>query len=678
MQLPKLTPLQSRFVVSLTASIALLVIYYFLWTPTFAYAAELHRPGDAGGQLIAGYDEHPQLAQSDYDNNNDNNNNNNNDNDNDNEDDSPGNEQARRAEVVANTLGQNNVPGNLNIEPGKSQVWLYPNTTLYGNFTDKGKGLPSNVGASTVDAVADGSQDETKHREIRQDRASRTVYISINTCLQPTWNASGLQAAAPPQLTLYVSNSSSNTDPGPNVTTDTQITLPLVQGFANFSLNATADIYMSVSAPDLPENFTGVWNYNLAASIDGYYHSYNPAPFLYLIDTDTNAALLVTDNVTQANSSSTVYQEWMNLTSPFIVFAHPAGDMALEGVRNSFCGLQTTPAQIMANPGDPGGNTNDVQMGMITRGLGNKPKEQFYIKNLNGSSAYYAILAMQGNSTAAGPGIVGGGGQVWQSVNYQTKSDGNCALIFNLSFCDEVAYAVPSNPYTYPSISSLSAIYDEYAGQLYQNFSYSLQQIPCNTTSSAQYSLAKNCDDCAAAYKQWLCAVTMPRCEDYSSQLPWLQKRNVGQRFLNSSSNRPDFLSQQLLDTPYNPMPSAPGDSAAFAQTYGSTFATNSSRNPAIIDDTIMPGPYNEVLPCDDLCYSLMQSCPASFGFGCPFPGRGLEADYGTRSTSGEVTCSYLGAYYYFNAAGRFRADAVLAVSVAAAMGLVVAVGGLW
>lgn len=406
MQFPKLTPLQSRFAVSLTASVALIVIYYFLWTPKFAYAAELDFRRDVGSQSKGGYD--VDLV----------------------DDELEVEEDAhwmahiwpqKRAETI-NPLSQNNVPGILNIEPGKSQIWLYPNTTLYGNYTDKGTGLPSSIGTGISGGQPDATQHTSRGLEARQDQASRTVYISINTCLQPTWNATGPQTAAPPQLILYVSNSTSNTDPGPNVTANTQIVLPLVEGFANFSMDASEDIYMTITAPDLPTNFTGVWNYNLAASIDGYYHSYNPSPFLYLIDTDTNAGLFVTDNLTLANSSSQVFQAWMNLTSPFVVFAQDQGNMAIEGVKHSFCGLQTTPAQIMADPGDPSGVTNDVQMNMITRGLGNKPKEQFYIKNLNGTSAYYAVLAMIGNSTASGAGVVGGGGQVWQPVNFQTKS----------------------------------------------------------------------------------------------------------------------------------------------------------------------------------------------------------------------------------------------------------------
>ncbi|KAG9824397.1 putative protein with signal peptide, partial [Aureobasidium melanogenum] len=378
-------------------------------------------------------------------------------------------------------------------------------------------------------------------------------------------------------------------------------------------------------------------------------------------------ALLVTNNLTEANPDDPVYQKWMNLTSPFTVFVQPTIDRSLDGMRNSYCGM--THASI-------NNASSSVQSGMITRGLGHKPKEQFYIQNLNGSTSYFGVLAMEGNSTKTGSGVVGGGGQVWQAVNFKTKADNNCALVFNLTFCHDVAYAVPSNPDKYPDQPSLSAVYDSYAAGLYENFAKSLQQIPCNTTLSAQYSPAKNCDDCADAYKQWLCAVTMPRCEDFSSPLPWLQPRNMGQKPINSSSigsmPNPDMFQQiqGQLDQQYIPMTSAPGDSDAFRQTYGSVRATNSSRNPTIIVDTIAPGPYKEVLPCQDLCYSLVRSCPAALGFGCPDPGRGLEVDYGQRSDDGQVTCSYLGAVYYLNTAPAFSGASSLAIAVAAVLSL--------
>jgi len=232
--------------------------------------------------------------------------------------------------------------------------------------------------------------------------------------------------------------------------------------------------------------------------------------------------------------------------------------------------------------------------------------------------------------------------------NADDTLDGNCALLYNLTFCSEVAYAVPSNPNTVPSIQQLQALYDGYAASLYQNFTYSLQLIPCNTTSSAQYSLAKNCDDCAAAYKQWLCAVTIPRCDDFTSDNEWLHMRNVGQVFYQNDTMLPNPVLQQ----PFNPMPDAPGNSLAQQQTLISSFATNQSRNPALIDQRIMPGPYKELLPCEDLCYSLVQSCPAALGFSCPPPGKGLSAGYNPRDPTapGNLSCSFLGAAYNLSA----------------------------
>ena len=67
-----------------------------------------------------------------------------------------------------------------------------------------------------------------------------------------------------------------------------------------------------------------------------------------------------------------------------------------------------------------------------------------------------------------------------------------------------------------------------------------------------------------------------------------------------------------------------------------------SSRNP-IIDSDIEPGPYKEVLPCESLCYDLVQSCPASLQFVCPLEKHGLNYTYG-KPSAGVVSCSFPGA----------------------------------
>ncbi len=199
----------------------------------------------------------------------------------------------------------------------------------------------------------------------------------------------------------------------------------------------------------------------------------------------------------------------------------------------------------------------------------------------------------------------------------------NCALLFNLTFCTSVAYAAPANPQTFNTTELLAQQYDQWAKDLYRNFTYSLQQIPCNTTSSAQYSLARNCNDCDAAYRQWLCAVTIPRCEDISNPAPYLQPRAVNHTFINAS---------WAVKTDEDP---------AFHPENLSKLAFNSSRNP-MIDAVIKPGPYKELLPCKDICYDLVRSCPAALQFACPLEGHGLNYSYGNPSPhpGGEARCN--------------------------------------
>lgn len=95
------------------------------------------------------------------------------------------------------------------------------------------------------------------------------------------------------------------------------------------------------------------------------------------------------------------------------------------------------------------------------------------------------------------------------------------------------------------------------------------------------------------------------------------------------------FINGTEPSTDINPM---------FTSANKSIMYINSSRNPSI-DTTVMPGPYKEVLPCTEMCYELVRSCPPSLQFSCPLQGRGLELSYGTPSTDHlkHVTCNYLG-----------------------------------
>lgn len=647
MPFPKLSQLQSRLTASLTASIILLLIYFTISSPNFAYAAEVEstRPEDhnhnnnrlAHAIIFQDEEEDLELQENQY------------------ESQFFGFDRSivGRAATGDPTNLTNNMVVNTNIVMGESMYYVFSKSEVWGDVDASINNLPSPVKlhkrsqeSNTTSLyepkdswVADDSVETGEERaELRvrketdenrdTDHARRDVYVTINTCLMPDSDDTSL--FPPKELELYISTTEDNQKPGPNVTNAEQVIVVLDGGAGSVVVNTTGNVYIGIYAPK-NTGFTGIYNAEIAASIDGPYHYYNSStPNLFLIDSDNQAALLVTNNLTHESPNSTVYKEWMNLSPPFVMFAANQNKTSILGVQNSYCGLEKY-ADIMGTKG--GVRTNMVQYSMTNRGIENLPKQQFYFTGLNSSSDYYGILAMTGNSTKAADGIAGSGSKVWKTMNFSTIANDNCAVIFNLSFCDQVAYAVPSNPNTFPDFNSLAAVYDNNTQAMYENFNYSLQQVPCNITSSGQYSLAKNCDDCAAAYKQWLCSVSMPRCTDFEKQSSWLQARNILQAFPNGTK----------LPTTYTSL-------------RANVQYLNGSRNP-IIDTQIAPGPYKEVLPCADLCYDLVQSCPASFGFGCPQPGMlGFNQSYGLRADStqeqfGQITCNYPGAAFYLSGA---------------------------
>ncbi|KAF1811065.1 hypothetical protein P152DRAFT_365041, partial [Eremomyces bilateralis CBS 781.70] len=492
----------------------------------------------------------------------------------------------------------NNIPEKLNISPGETVYYVVQNETVWGPPGTAGVGLPS-----PIDRRRDvGDSPDEAHTELRRRQTStKTVWLSMNTCQQPTTNQT--LSAAPPQLTMYVSTSDGNQKPGPDVTSEEQEVIALVEGFASVAIQADKNVYVGVSAPSLPDTFTGPWNYQIAASIDAPFFESQDNSFLGIVDTDTTSALLVTGNLTSTGADQKLKDKWLSADTPFTIFTYAANTTQVDGVRNSFCGLDLAKKDAL-----------EVTMGMTDRGEDDIPRQQFHVKGLQGGTTYHGLLAIEGNSTAFGPGVVGGGGRVWRPVKFSTKSDSNCALIFSLPFCSSIAYAAPSNPTLFADHSQLAALYDNRAQALYKNFNRSLQQIPCNTTDTAKYSLARTCDDCARDYKDWLCAVSIPRCTDFSLAVPpsdalSVRPRNIAAPYYNGSE--PPDVERLGWDLSWR--------ERRFA---------NSSRN-AWIDETIRPGPYKEVLPCSESCWDVVRSCPASLGFKCPEDGIGVEWGYG-------------------------------------------------
>lgn len=398
MHFPKLTPLQSRFAASFLASAVLVILYLTVTSPKLAYAADIdsriredhnhpiigpildfEQESEIGGVLDSLYE--PDFAGFDR-------------------------SIIGRAPAGVSALS-NNAPGQMNIEAGETQNWVFPKEALAGPLSPPTPGLPS---------LVEREFEDTARQELKKRQNSKTLYITLNTCLQPSQNSSGSSPQAPPQLQLYVSQSSSNEKPGPGANSDQQEQTAL-GGYAELQIDAESDVFIGVAAPST-STFSGIWNYEVAASIDAPYHNLDHATNLYFVDSDSSAALLVTNDTTQAFPNQTTYQEWMALSPPFSIFAHNQNDSSILGLQNSFCGLNNY-AQIRQTVA--GKVTGQVAMSMTNRGIGNKPKEQFYVSGLNRSSTYFGFLAMNGNSTASGGGVVGGGGRVWQAMNFTTK-----------------------------------------------------------------------------------------------------------------------------------------------------------------------------------------------------------------------------------------------------------------
>jgi calcium channel MID1 len=394
MQLPKLTPLQSRFLASFLASAILVVLYLTLTSPQFAYAVDLDSriPPDHNHPIVLESDFQVEEHEGDL------------------EDDERNAESlygivSRAIEAIVQGL-ENNIPQNLNIGFGETQNWVFSMSAIKPGIP--GLQLP-------YDNTTDVGQVQARD-ELRKRRDEKQIYITANTCLQPTASLKGGNSGniIPGQLKMYVSTNASNTHPGPTVSDPQQRVVEFNGGYALATLNTSNDVYVGISALDIT-GFTGSWNYEIAASVDAPYHSTNETwSNLFFVDSDNHAALLITNDTTQANSSSPVYQEWMSMKPPYGVFAHNMNDSSILGVQSSYCGLSNL-ANIVADVD----TQNQNVAGMTNRGLGGKPKEQFYINDLNATSQYWGFLAMARNSTS---GVIGGGGKVWMAMNFTTKT----------------------------------------------------------------------------------------------------------------------------------------------------------------------------------------------------------------------------------------------------------------
>ena len=425
---PKLTVLQSRLLGSVLALLLIIALYFSISSRTFAYAqdidtipAEYKHNDFVLTQYILDDDfetEDKELQVEDGDTGAE-----------------RGDEELKKRQQAWEGLGlTNNVPMLDNAPQGTVRYYRFANESIWKELTPAGRarGAEDHVWVPPDNILE--QREDMESGLTRRANATRMVYITLNTCLQPNDPTDILGSKPPPpQLTLYVSQN--NTTPGPGQPEKDQRAVEAQHGFANITIEASRDVYIAVAAPNTTD-FRGIYNVEVAASIDGRYHNFvSSSADLFFIDSDSRSALLATRNLTLDGPESPIYKKWMEISPPYIVFAHNQSDLRISGVSHSYCGLEKyasiTGAQI------------DTTMTNVT--LGSFPKQQFYIEGLNASSQYYGILAMTGNSSARGDDVVGGVA-VWQTMNFSTQSGKpHSALFLLIAFTDGVRWQLRRN-----------------------------------------------------------------------------------------------------------------------------------------------------------------------------------------------------------------------------------------
>lgn len=401
----QLSPLQSRLAASVVASCLLLLLYFTLFSPNFALAAELELTLpvpigdldlplrlDGRSQFDPTYE--PEFAAFDR-------------------------SIIGRAPAGVTPLF-NNAPQPMNVVEGTTQLFVFEKASIFGRAPG------SSVRSESLelrgehdeggDMLEPRSGDDTTTK-----RETKMVYISANTCQQPQPIDPSKTTMDPPQLTLFVSTSSKNQSPGPMGASGTQTVVEFTEGAVMFNLSTSGDVFLGIHAPNVSHVFSGTYNFQVAVSSDGWYHSFDPTADADLIwvDSDSQGALLITHNLT--DSTDEAVGASIMKTQPYVMFAQNQDDRSISGLKYSYCGLQNF-AQIAATKN--GKFTSMVTTGMTRRGPGNLPKQQFYFSGLNSSSKYQGILARSGRSgeAGAGPNDIGGGGLVFRATNFTTKS----------------------------------------------------------------------------------------------------------------------------------------------------------------------------------------------------------------------------------------------------------------
>lgn len=400
------------------------------------------------------------------------------------------------------------------------------------------------------------------------------LFLTGNICLQPE----DLEASANASLTVYFSFNEL-------LIADLEYALmyQFLRGyfkawsFFDDTQSDESTLYVIVQAPE-STNTNDTWTYEIGVSQTDLMHQWYHESYVEITDTDSSSALISTNNLTMQEGIPVDAYNVSASGFDVLLFDYAFKDQ-MESLNNSWCAFKNGPVLF---------GSSDFQTSYTVRGGG--LHQQFYITGLNASTKYLGVLLQdrQVNKT---------GGVIYLPFEFETQGSDACSLIYDLEFCDQVAYAVPASSLkNYLDLQALKQLYDDRARSLFTNFSKSLQQVVCNTTKDALFSPLGSCEACSMLYKNWLCSVTIPRC------------------------------STRELD--------------------GYLFRSkNESRN-AFIDENVEPPlDYYEVLPCLNVCHIMVRDCPAEFGFACPSNNATIIKSYFWDIYDEYATCNFVGIF---------------------------------
>ncbi|GAA6037700.1 hypothetical protein JCM8097_002295 [Rhodosporidiobolus ruineniae] len=444
--------------------------------------------------------------------------------------------------------------------------------------------------------------------------------ISLSLCAPPDNLLSTLNALPTALPTaLYISTSSSLPSPGPGDSSPDSSaggSAALSFGYAAYSLSddeaAQADgVWIGVFAPsgadllrqakdeddDADESVSGSWTFELdvrAAGTEDWVLAEEVG--LRVEDSDRSAVLLSTPSFADANETAPSAPGWV----PLVVETQEG---AYE-LSRSRCFVQRMRAGAV--------RAEEVKTSTTARGYGGGTRSQFEVQGLEAGRNYTAWLVQ--NSTLA----AGGGNEtkVWDPVFFQTKTSDSCRLVYDLDFCPSVAYSVPAPPSL--STADLISYFNASLSPSLSAFARTLTTFPCDVPSMGQYSVVSTCADCYAAYRDFVCATTMPRCTDAPANATLNDTTTTaGSESGLATWAIPEEPQTALVRTdPFASRTPAFGPanlSSTFPSLFNASFPLSPSNALAA-----SPFPYAELPPCTDVCDLVQARCPPFLAWTCP------------------------------------------------------------